>query len=84
MHACCLLQLASVLWRVFHPFCCPLGSASTADQWPHDSCASPLLFEGQTILPPWPSPQFIHRMVKQLSGHVRKDAIAVSLTKVGL
>ncbi|KAI7839328.1 hypothetical protein COHA_006919 [Chlorella ohadii] len=25
--------------------------------------------------------QFIHRMVKQLSGHVRKDAIAVSLTK---
>lgn len=26
--------------------------------------------------------QFIHRMVKTLAGHVSKDAIAISLTKV--
>lgn len=64
-----------------HPCAQPHAAAVTG--YPHCYSRLPHFYALSHLALPSPSPQFIHRMVKTLAGHIRKDAIAVSLTKVG-
>lgn len=87
--ACCVsCGLVCFAYRSFsahgplHP--CAEPRAAAATRCPRCCSLLPHFCALSHLALPSLSPQFIHRMVKALAGHIHKDAIAVSLTKVGL